>query len=199
MSARACSGVAAPVVELLRARTAMPPVAVVTASIVVPLGAAEVARIARLLVLLDVVATVNGVPFSDQLTGGVGIASHETVPSWLTMRMPLPAAQLPVTRDWTIAGFTLNVAAPEVPPPLRPVPAVTAVMSPPLSASTAQAQAAPLHFATWPLAHDRPPSASLSVSSANPAGLPLRPVQGAVLLKTALGAGASSCRGERIV
>ena len=79
---------------------------------------------------------------------------------------------MPVTRDWTTAGFTPSVTAPVVPPPLRPVPAVTSVMSPPLS---------------------------LSTSSAKPAGLPAMPAHGVVLLKAAFGAGASSCRGVRVV
>jgi hypothetical protein len=42
-----------------------------------------------------------------------------------------------------------TVTAPVVPPPLNPVPAVTPVMSPPLSVSAAQAHPAPVHFRSW--------------------------------------------------
>src|SRR5262245_56005638 len=45
--------------------------------------------------------------------------------------MDWPAGHVPETRDCVTAGFTLSVTLPVVPPPLKPVPAVTAVMSPP--------------------------------------------------------------------
>ena len=81
---------------------------------------------------------------------------HTTVPSALTVRIELPTPQVPVTRDWRTAVSAERLTAPDVPPPLRPGPAVTAVMSP-LSASVPHVQPDPLHFATWPFAQDRPP------------------------------------------
>ena len=85
--------------------------------------------------------------------------------------------------------------APVIVPPDRPAPAATEVTVPPLLASAAQAQALPFHFATCPPPQTSPPSASLSVSSANPAGFPATPVHVVPALKSALGAAASSWRG----
>jgi hypothetical protein len=57
-------------------------------------------------------------------------AWHVTVPFWLTARMLFPAAQVPVTRVCTAEVLTDSVTSPCVPPPERPEPAKTAVMSP---------------------------------------------------------------------
>ena len=73
-----------------------------------------------------------------------------------------------------------SVTSPVVPPPFRPVPAVTAVMSPPLpalvsSVAQIQAKATLSHLATSPLAQDRPARVSSSTPSANPAGVSVMP------------------------
>src|SRR5262245_23697601 len=84
-------------------------------------------------------------------------------------------------------------AEPLLAPPARPPPgaATTSVMSPPLSASGAQAQAEPFHFATSSAAQARAPRASSSTSSAKSAGLPCTPDHGAA---SAFGVGLSSWR-----
>ena len=80
--------------------------------------------------------------------------------SWSLRAIVLAADPLP-------ARFALTVTAPVVPPPVRPVPAVTPVMSPPLS---------------------------LSMSSENPGGLLAIPDHGTADAKTAFGDGVSSWR-----
>ena len=62
------------------------------------------------------------------------------------------------------AKSAASVTAPLVPPPVRPVPAVTPVTSPPLSASAAQVHADPLRFGICPLAQARAPSPSSSAA-----------------------------------
>jgi hypothetical protein len=88
---------------------------------------------------------------------------------------------------------TLSVPDDVTGPPVRPAPEATEVTVPGFAVSVAQIQAVPFHLATWPLAQARPPSTSLSASSANPAGLPLTPVQGALAPNRAWGDGVSSC------
>jgi hypothetical protein len=55
---------------------------------------------------------------------------HVTAPFAPTAVMKLPVAHVPVTRDWIVDISTLRLIAPVVPPPVRPAPAVTALMSP---------------------------------------------------------------------
>ena len=66
---------------------------------------------------------------------GPAPAPHVTVPSEAMTRMAEPVEQEPVTRLCTAAVSTASETLPVVPPPVSPLPAVTAVMSPPESAS----------------------------------------------------------------
>ncbi len=63
-------------------------------------------------------------------------AEHATVPSALTPVMKLPSVQVPVTRLWMTVVLTASETPPLTPPPVRPAPGVTPVMSPvPISAT----------------------------------------------------------------
>src|SRR5438477_7080572 len=81
------------------------------------------------------------------------------------MRIEEPAAHVPVTRDCVVVASTDNVTAPAVAPPLRPVPAATEVMSPPLSASAEQSQPLPFHLGTSANAHESPPMVAASAEN----------------------------------
>src|SRR4030095_7041832 len=115
----------------------------------------------------------------------VPLSTPPLVPGPVTVRPGLVAVvQAWPTWSWsaraTVAAAPLppkatpRLTAPVAEPPVRPLPAavVTAVMSPPLS---------------------------LSTSSANPAGLPRMPDQGAVAPNSAFGAGVSVCRDGSVV
>ena len=57
----------------------------------------------------------------------VSSVSQSTVPSALMTRIDEPAVQLPVTRAWIAVVSIDSDRSPPLPPPCRPVPAVTPV------------------------------------------------------------------------
>ena len=69
------------------------------------------------------------------------------------------------------AKSAASVTAPLAPPPVRPVPAVTPVTSPPLFASAAQVQVVPLSLGICPFEQASAPSPSLSAAQIQPAPL----------------------------
>src|SRR4051812_13467538 len=62
--------------------------------------------------------------------------SQLTVPSAFTVRIAFPAAQPPVTRFCATVKSTFRVTAPVAPPPVSPLPELTAVIVPPADGQT---------------------------------------------------------------
>src|SRR5438552_14255336 len=92
--------------------------------------------------------------------------------------MALPLVHAPLMRAWIAVASTFSVTSPLVPPPVSPVPAFTAVMSP--TPVLEHCQALPFHFATWLLAQP-----GLAKKFSVP-GTPLSPLQGAVFALAAV-------------
>ena len=62
-------------------------------------------------------------------------ARHTVLPLASTVARAVPAAQVPPSRRWKTVSSTASVASAVEAPPVRPVPAITAVISPPALAS----------------------------------------------------------------